>query len=241
MTVVRVVDLETTGLPPDAEVAEIACVDVDVETRKIERGWRRLVRPVRPMPPEASAVHHLVDADLVDEHPWSEVWPEMVPGADVLAYCAHNAKFEQAFVVDGMRNFKPFICTWKCALRLWPNLSTHSNQGLRYALSLPIARAAASPPHRALPDARVTAHLLVRMLGVATVEDLVAWSAEPALLPRVPMGKHRGKRWGDVPDGYLDWVIRDIKDNEDVAHCAAREQERRRELSDTMRKDGGAP
>jgi hypothetical protein len=30
-------------------------------------------------------------------------------------------------------NFGPWICTYKCALRVWPDLDGHSNQELRYA------------------------------------------------------------------------------------------------------------
>ena len=49
------------------------------------------------------------------------------------------------------------------------------------------------PAHRAGPDAYVTAHHLRDMLNEATVEQLLEWSREPGLLPRVPAGPARGR------------------------------------------------
>lgn len=51
------------------------------------------------------------------------------------------------------------------------------------------------PAHRAMPDAYVTAHHLRDMLNESTFEQLVKWSSEPGLLPRVPSGPARGKSW----------------------------------------------
>ena len=48
------------------------------------------------------------------------------------------------------------------------------------------------PAHRAGPDAYVTAHHLRDMLAEASVEQLLVWSQEPGLLPRVPAGPSRG-------------------------------------------------
>ena len=36
------------------------------------------------------------------------------------------------------------------------------------------------------------------MLNVAPVEQLIAWSREPGLLPRIPAGPDRGKAWRDL-------------------------------------------
>ena len=59
------------------------------------------------------------------------------------------------------------------------------------------------PAHRAGPDAYVTAHHLRDMLNAASVEQLLAWSREPGLLPRVPAGPMRGRPWSDLETGAL--------------------------------------
>jgi exodeoxyribonuclease X len=63
------------------------------------------------------------------------------------------------------------------------------------------------PAHRAGPDAYVTAHHLRDMLMLAGLEQLIAWSAEPALLPRVPFGAHRGRFWRDLDEATLEKII----------------------------------
>jgi exodeoxyribonuclease X len=46
--------------------------------------------------------------------------------------------------------------------------------------------------------------LLQQQLSKVSLEDLIAWSGQPAFLPKVAFGKHRGAKWTDVPDSYLD-------------------------------------
>ena len=105
--------------------------------------------------------------------------------------------------------------------RVWPEAPSHSNQALRYWLKPEgLDRKIASEAHRALPDAYVTAFTLRELLKRATFAELVAWSAEPALLPRVTFGKHKGAAWGAVPPDYLDWLLRQADMNEDVKFTA---------------------
>ena len=82
---------------------------------------------------------------------------------------------------------RPVICTYKAAIRVWPEAPGHSNQALRYWLKPRDFRSEfASPVHRAQPDAFVTSLILCELLRVATVDDLIAWTDEPVLLPTVP-------------------------------------------------------
>jgi len=75
-----------------------------------------LVRPGIPIPPEASAVHHLIDEDLADAPPLMNAI-HLFRGAD--AYVAHNADFEQSFLGPRLGE-ATWVCTYKCALRIWP-------------------------------------------------------------------------------------------------------------------------
>ena len=64
---IRVIDIETTGIDPDSdEILEIASVDM-------VRGGG-ITNPMNtPIPPGASAVHHLIDEDVRNAPPLSEV------------------------------------------------------------------------------------------------------------------------------------------------------------------------
>lgn len=222
--IIRVIDFETTGIPtPDDPhaIVEIGWSDVEVTDgdRTVSDPRAVLVDPERPIPIEASAVHHITRDDQNPFIVKAGIYlndPNWLDGIDVLA--AHNAAFERKFWPDAGL---PWICTYKSALRLWTNAPRHTNQVLRYWLDLAVGDHRAMPPHRAGPDAYVTALILNVMLGEATVDALIQWSSEPALLVRCGFGKHRGVPWSEVPRDYLDWIVRKSgMDDEDVLHTA---------------------
>lgn len=235
---IRVIDLETTGFtPPEAAICEIGFVDVastatdlsglDCDFAVAAPPTSIFCNPGHPIPPETSAVHHIVDADVEAAlHP-DEALTRFVREADATIFVAHNAKFERQFIPELWTGARPWICTYKCALRLWPDAPNHQNQTLRYFLKPPgLDRSIACESHRAGPDAYVTAFTLVEALKLAPVERLIQWTNEPAILPRVTFGQHRGKRWSEVDDGFLRWVsARDF--DEDVLHTVMTEINRR--------------
>jgi exodeoxyribonuclease X len=219
---IRVLDLETTGMPEDeggAAICEVGWQDVVVVGNRgmLEGGpCGTLCNPGRPLTPGARAANHLSDRDLAvavsPEDALQEAWR-----GDPQFVCAHRADFEAAFCTPPV----PWICTWKVALRVWPDAESWSNQYLRYYLGLELPAAFAMPPHRAAPDAYVTAHILCKALETdrASIEDMVRWSTGPGLLPRVTFGKHKGSRWEDLPRDYLAWIVdksdmdKDVKAN----------------------------
>ena len=235
----RVIDLETTGNSfTDGGVVEIGWQDL-VETQD---GWSlrgepqaRLVRPGNPISPATSAIHHLIDEDVAEAPSWLEVAPAILRGQGGLsepkpmALAAHRSAFEQRWCVPAVSGNARWICTYKCALRVWPEAPGHSNQGLRYWRRPDgLDRGLGLPAHRAGPDAYVTAHHLRDMLAVATVEQLLAWSAEPALLVRVPYGSYRYRSWRDLDHEVLERIAAG-DGNADMAFTARTELARRGE------------
>ena len=205
---IRVIDLETGGTGSD-DVCEIGWQDL---RRGEDDVWQLdgepaalLVNPGRPMSPDTMAVHHILDAHVAGAPFWKEIAPAVLrPEGGVAALGAHRAQFEQRYCRPSLTGESGWICTWKCALRLWPQLPRFSNQMLRY-LRKPdgLVHEKGLPAHRAGPDAYVTAHHLRDMLNEATVEQLLKWSQEPGLLPRVPAGPARGRSWADLDEGAL--------------------------------------
>ncbi|MBP0495157.1 DNA polymerase III subunit epsilon [Roseomonas indoligenes] len=205
----RVIDLETTGDSfANGGVVEIGWQDL---AQGADGSWdldgipgSRLVRPDFPISAVTSAIHHIVEEDVAEARPWAEVAPDILRGGHAVALAAHRAAFEQRWCTPALSGRARWICTWKCALRVWPDAPTHSNQGLRYwRSSAGLDRATGLPAHRAGPDAYVTAHHLRDMLALASVDRLLAWSAEPALLVRVPSGPLRGRRWDELDGTQL--------------------------------------
>jgi len=77
-------------------------------------------------------------------------------------------------------------------------------------------------PHRALSDAIITAAILVELRKHASWEQLVQWTTKPALMTVLPFGKHRGKRFDEVPKDYLRWIAEGSKHLSEGAKYSAR-------------------
>lgn len=217
----RVIDYETTGTPEDKapEIIEFGRIDVDLTTRKISNPWQSLACPRSGIPAVTKAVHHITEADVADAPQARELWEPFYDGCGADDYLvAHNAKFERWFHDgDGRR----WIDTYKVARVVWPDAPGHSNQALRYWLDLSVDRERASPPHRALPDAYVTAHLFVRLLDEKTPEEMEVISRYPALLRRITFGtKAKGKTYEEAPLDYLQWIVEKSDLDEDTKFSA---------------------
>jgi len=84
-----VVDCETTGVEDDDAAVEIAVVRLDDGAE-----FSSLVNPGRPIPPVASAVHHLTDADVVGAPHLANLEGELRQFIGDRTLVAHNAAFE---------------------------------------------------------------------------------------------------------------------------------------------------
>lgn len=237
-----VIDLETTDREPaNAHVVEWAAI-------KITPPWfgdggehfvTGLVKPPIAIPAETSAVHHITDADVATAPAWeqeSQHLGRLVAPAGVIAV-AHNANFERTMLEKvGIKPHR-WLCTYKAAVRVWPDCPSHSNECLRYFLGFGTGRREHQAPHSAAHDVEVTAALLKELLRLNTpISDMLEWTNEPALLPRCPIGEWRGKPWDEVDEGFLQWILRKIHDREDVRFCAQKELERREAERAAMRR-----
>jgi exodeoxyribonuclease X len=193
--IIRSIDFETTGIPtPDDPQAIVEAGWCDIPATGYNS---RLYSPGRPIPFEAMAVHHITEAMVLGR---PEFDPSEIDGADI--YVAHNADFERQFY----KTDKPWICTWKVALRVFSDLPQHNLQFLRYALDLEFS---ADEPHRAGPDAMLAALLFERIQcehDAPDIDTMIRWSNGHALYPRCPLHKHKGKPWSEVPSDYLEWI-----------------------------------
>jgi len=215
-----VIDFETTGTDPEKDRAvEVAAQIFELEVDGVQpvHTYQSFLNPGIPIPPEASAIHHLIDSDVAGAPVWSKA------KADILSmpfdlFVAHNAPFDMAFFAQdgGMPEGKPVLCTWRMARKLLPDLPSYSNMALHYRLGLPNRPLEA---HRALADAQVTGGLYKHLLGVAAArkEDGVVplgkfldWVNSPMLVKKIRFGKYYDQLWEDVAKtdrGYLKWVL----------------------------------
>lgn len=227
----RATDLETTGLPEDGEPVGIMEAGwCDMKNFIIKPPVSVLVDCGIPCSIGARAIHHISDEMCAGElRPDQAV--AMIASGEHAYVVEHNVDHEKHHIGPGINpnseggTERQWICTYKSALRIWPDAPGHKLMELRYYLKLDEAEdfdpKLAQPPHRAPADAYVCMHLLRRILQEPkiTVEQLVRWSSGPALLYMCFMKKHKGKPWSEVARDdrpYLEWIFdkSDVKDRD---------------------------
>lgn len=216
-------DTETTDVDTKkAHVVEVAIYNETVE-------FCTLIKPPVPIPPEVSAIHHICNEDVVLADTREVVFTrlrERFSDPPIPIFVAHNAAYDKG--IFGEEFPVVWICTYKAALRLFPEAPNHKNETLRYYLGLgERGRSVVQGTHSALHDCKVTWLLLLECLKHATLEQLVQWTEEPAQLTKMPFGKHAGKKWHEIDTGYLTWVTNNINDNPDLIANVRTELKRR--------------
>lgn len=84
-----VLDTETTGLGDDAEICDIAIVGIDGRVL-----LDSLVKPSRPIPAEATAVHGIDDAMVAEAQPWGQVLLDLWPVIEGKVAVIYNAAYD---------------------------------------------------------------------------------------------------------------------------------------------------
>jgi DNA polymerase-3 subunit epsilon len=179
-----VVDLETTGLRPGSSgICEIGAVLL--RGFEVEAEFQTLVDPGLPIAAGVSALTGLRNEQLRGEPGPAEAVRAFLAFAGDAVLVAHNARFDLAFLdreterLTGSRIGSPVVDTVRLARRLLAGRVS----GFGLAQLAWFVDTAERPCHRALPDARATAEVLLALIGLAqergarTVADLTALAA----------------------------------------------------------------
>jgi DNA polymerase-3 subunit epsilon len=168
-----VVDVETTGgRPPGDRVTEIGAVRV--RAGRVEAEWSSLVNPGRSIPPFVSRLTGIRDAAVAVAPPFGHVADDFLEFLGGAAFVAHNALFEWRFVnaellhARGGRLTNARLCTVRLARRLLPHVKRRNLEALAWQFGIEI-----DGRHRALPDARATARILLALLDLAQEQGVV--------------------------------------------------------------------
>ena len=169
METLAVIDFETTGLGPNqgGRATEIAAVLV--QGGKIVGRFQSLMNSGTWVPPFITQLTGITNEMLHAAPPARAVMHEVARFTKGCPLVAHNAAFDRAFwqaeraraecEADEADGAHAFACTLLLSRRLYPHAENHKLGTLARLHALPSAGRA----HRALADAEVTAHLLMRM------------------------------------------------------------------------------
>jgi exodeoxyribonuclease X len=210
-----VVDTETSDLEPNqgATILELAWIILENtgEKWKPTSAYETYIQYDGPINPKAQASHHINPSRL--KPPFAIVRSDAVGKLSEIAVpdtflVAHNAEFDSKFLPELVTSH--WICTYRCAKRIWPQAPGYSNQVLRYWLKVdPDLSIAPSvkprAPHQALYDVATTTGILQKMLELHTPQELLQMSG-PVKLETIGFGKHKGLRFDQVPRDYLAWL-----------------------------------
>jgi DNA polymerase III epsilon subunit-like protein len=165
-----VFDCETTGTVPGVdEIVSFAVVRLradGIETARLAL----LVRPSRPIPAEATAVHGISDCDVLLAPSFAEVAGKLLALLDGAVFVAHNAAFDLAMVRHALPGYRPagVACTLDAFRMLEPLAENHTLESTcaRHGILL-------SEAHDALADVLATASLLRVVLACGIAPETV--------------------------------------------------------------------
>ncbi|HKJ27793.1 MAG TPA: 3'-5' exonuclease [Anaerolineales bacterium] len=161
-------DTETTGTKELDVIVEVSVVDWEGSTL-----FDTLVKPNRPIPPDAARVHGITDAKVVWSPPWSQIWPELEAVFAGRVVGAYNEAFDvrmlrQSCGLNGIPWSAPYAASF-CVMELFAQYygDWNSRRGSFRWKNLAFAGQFFSLPepnsHRAKDDAYLTKLVLEKM------------------------------------------------------------------------------
>jgi len=204
-------DTETTGVEDHDRLCQIAY--------KMDTGdlVNELFRPPVPISIGAMKTHHITEKMVADKPAFngSQTQADLVTllqnSDNVLI--AHNAQFDTSMLNKEGVATPRVICTLKLIrfLDTEGEIPEHNLQYLRYYYGMEINAKA----HDALGDILVMEQLFLLIWGKfieaypqeTIVQEMIRITNSPVLLPIMPIGKHKGLNFRDVPKDYLQWMV----------------------------------
>jgi DNA polymerase-3 subunit epsilon len=153
-----ILDFETTGLSPSyARIIEVGAIIIkeNIVVDKISQ----LLYPGSSIPQFITSITGITNQMVKGKPTPEKFMPTLKKFIGNKPILAHNASFDQKFLISEMENIgisieNPFLCTLKLARRLLPNAPNHKLGTLASYLALKIPKN--HQAHRALDDVMVT-------------------------------------------------------------------------------------
>jgi DNA polymerase III subunit epsilon len=204
-----VLDLETTGGPPDGDaITEIGAVKV--RGGRVVGEFATLVDPGVAVPPQIVSLTGITTAMVRAAPRLPVVLPSLLEFLAGAVLVAHNAPFDVGHLRAACRRHGPswprpaVVCTARLGRRV---LTRDEAPSCRLSALATLFRSATRPIHRALEDARATVDVLHGLLervggrGVSTLEDLLALQVEVSPAQRAK--RHLADAVPEAPGVYL--------------------------------------
>lgn len=202
-------DCETTGLDSKADdIIEVAFQKFTFEETLIE--FETLIDPEKPINPASIAIHHITD-DMVKGKPKvQEVLPKLFSLIAPHILVGHGITNDLAFLKEAAKKHQIpnpldnliYIDTLRLA-RLYGESPTNSLETLRRHFNISEEGA-----HRAMSDVIVNIEVFKHLSQqFKKTQELLERLKRPILLKNMPLGKHKGRPFSEIPHQYLLWAV----------------------------------
>ncbi len=212
-------DTETTGVHFETDfIIELAAYD-PVRNQTFEQ----LIKPDIPIPPSATAIHHITDEMVQDKPSFKEIATQFADfcSGDVVLIAHNNDRFDKLFIEQEFARGGVEVPDWnyldslKWARRYRPDLPRHSLQHLREVYGF-----AENNAHRALDDVIILQQVFEAMIDDLSIEEAYSLINQERAIQTMPFGKYKGKPLQQVPGDYIAWLFKngalDKKENENL-------------------------
>ncbi|MBP9841168.1 MAG: DUF3820 family protein [Simkaniaceae bacterium] len=202
-------DCETTGLDVEKEaIIEFAAVKFTL-TEQLE-SMETLIDPARPIPEESTKIHHITDDMVLNKPKIGAVLPSILTFIGDLPVVGHGIAFDINILIASANRLgiphtlakNPLIDTLRLA-RLYGGSSINSLEALRRHFNI-LPHGA----HRAMSDVQVNIEVFKHLSKpFHSTKEILERLTKPIAMPAMPLGKHKGRRFNEIPIEYLRWAV----------------------------------
>jgi DNA polymerase-3 subunit epsilon len=192
--------------------------------------FETLVDPERDIPVVSQRIHHISPEMLEGKPKIQEVLPRVLELLDHHTVVGHGILFDLA-ILEAEASRSSIQCSFEgcCVIdtlrlaRLYGDSPINSLQQLRSHFNI-----AEEGAHRAMSDVMVNIAVFKHLIrSFHTLQEIVEALSRPIQMKTMPLGKHKGRRFEEIPTEYLRWAEKKDFD-EDLLYSIRVELKRRR-------------
>jgi DNA polymerase-3 subunit epsilon len=201
-------DCEATGLNPEEDlIVEIAAVKFTFD--EVLETFETLIDPGTLISPESMAIHHITDEMVKGKPKIKDVLPQLLKLIGRHTVVGHGIPYDMAIVQAAAKR-----ANIQCKLKSQVNIDTlrlARSYGEAPSNSLEVLRKhfniAAEGAHRAMNDVVVNIEVFKYLsASYKTTKQLFDMLDKPVELKKMPLGKHKGRPFKEIPVEYLGWA-----------------------------------
>lgn len=201
-------DCESTGLEPKTDrIVEIAACKFTFD--QILEQYETLIDPECEIPQTSQDIHKISQEMIRGKPKIAEILPDLLKKIHNHILVGHGITFDIALIAAEAKRHQipcqieqqPYFDTLRMA-RLYGESPVNSLQQLRQHFNIEPEGA-----HRAMSDVIVNIEVFKQLAKpYSTVEMLTQILQKPIRLKTMPLGKHKGRRFDEIPIEYLFWA-----------------------------------